>query len=147
VFGERPSERLSGRQHRSVIEGGGDKDHHPWGRPIEEARHLIDSFTGIGDLVCDPFCGGGTVPAAAVQLGRRCVAAEMDEEHYRRTVARVAEVRKPTIAFTPSREVPGYAPTPPSREEFAEMVRESFEEFDMNVIVLRPHRLPDRESS
>lgn len=158
VFGERPSDRLSGRQHRSVIKrdaiegdiiegSGGDKAHHPWGQPIEEARHLIASFSEVGELVCDPFCGGGTVPAAAAQLGRRCVATEMDEEYYRRAVARVAQVRKPTIALAPPREVPGYVPTPPSREEFAAMVGESFEEFDMNVIVLSPHRLPDREAS
>ncbi len=145
VFGERPSERLSGRQHRSVIEGsGGDKEHHPWGQPIEEALHLIDSFTDIGDLVVDPFCGGGTVPAAAVRRARRCIAAELDEEYYRRAVKRVEEEKRPQVAFAPPRPdfvPPPRPPNPENQERFAEHVREALEEFDINVIVLRPYQL------
>lgn len=106
--------------------------------------HLIDSFTDVGDLVVDPFCGGGTVPAAAVRRARRCIAAELDEEYYRRAVKRVEKERSPHVALGPPRPVFVPPPRLPSREnqqEFAEIVRERLEEFDMNVIVLRPYQL------
>ncbi len=154
VFGT-PTEEMLRRQRRSVVEGGdieggviegsgGDKEHHPWGQPIEEALHLIDSFTDIGDLVVDPFCGGGTVPAAAVRSARRCIAAELDEEYYRRAVKRVEMERSPQVAFGPPRPVfvpPPRLPSRENQEEFAEIVRERLEEFDLNVIVLRPYQL------
>jgi hypothetical protein len=35
------------------------------------AREAIDAFTRPGDLVVDPFCGGGTTIIEAVALGRR----------------------------------------------------------------------------
>ena len=40
------------------------------------AREAIKAFTQPGDLVLDPFCGGGTTLVEAISLGRR--AAGMD---------------------------------------------------------------------
>lgn len=40
------------------------------------AREVINAFSQIGDLVLDPFCGGGTTLLEAISLGRR--AAGMD---------------------------------------------------------------------
>jgi hypothetical protein len=63
------------------LEGGGrDKRFHVWGQPESEARYLVTRLTEVGDLVADPFCGGGTVPAVCKMLGRRWLATEIEKE-------------------------------------------------------------------
>jgi hypothetical protein len=59
--------------------GGGDKTHHRWGQPVSEARYFITRLTEAGDLVVDPFVGGGTIPLACKASGRRWLATEIDE--------------------------------------------------------------------
>ncbi len=63
-----------------IVGGGRDKEHHHWGQPESEAKYLITRLTEAGDLVVEPFCGGGTVPAACKALGRRWLATEIDGE-------------------------------------------------------------------
>jgi hypothetical protein len=61
-------------------EGGGrDKAYHHWGQPESEARYLVTRLTEAGDLVVDPFGGGGTVPAVCKVLGRKWLATEIDQ--------------------------------------------------------------------
>lgn len=40
------------------------------------ARDLITQYTRPGDLVADPFCGSGTIPLEAANLGRRTFASD-----------------------------------------------------------------------
>ena len=74
------------------LEGGGrDKTHHVWGQPESEARYLITRLTEAGDLVVDPYAGGGTVPAVCKALGRRWLATEIDKETVAIARKRLAE--------------------------------------------------------
>ena len=57
----------------------GTRAHHPWGQPVSEARYFVTRLTEAGDLVVDPFVGGGTVPSACKASGRRWLATEIDE--------------------------------------------------------------------
>ena len=62
-----------------LLEGGGrDKEHHDWGQDESEVEYVIQRLTEPGQLVVDPFCGGGTIPAACKTLGRRWLATEKD---------------------------------------------------------------------
>src|SRR5262245_21918242 len=36
-----------------------DKDFHVWGQSPEGMMRIVESLTRPGDLVVDPFCGGG----------------------------------------------------------------------------------------
>ena len=47
-----------------------DKRFHDWGQSVSGMAQLIESLSSPGDLVCDPFCGGGTTLVAAATLGR-----------------------------------------------------------------------------
>jgi hypothetical protein len=63
-----------------LLEGGGrDKRFHEWGQAESEAVYLIEHLTEPGQLVVDPYAGGGAFLAAAKILGRRWLATERDE--------------------------------------------------------------------
>jgi DNA modification methylase len=60
------------------VGSGADKHYHTWGQDESTARYYIDCFTQPGDLVADPFCGGGTVPYVCTVLGRDWIAFDND---------------------------------------------------------------------
>ena len=51
---------------------------HPHASPPEVMRRLIALFTEPGDLVLDPFCGGGGLLDVARNMGRNAVGFEID---------------------------------------------------------------------
>lgn len=53
---------------------GNDKRFHHWGQDMKSARYYIDCFTRTGDIVLDPFCGGGTTAVVSRHLRRRWLA-------------------------------------------------------------------------
>lgn len=48
------------------------------GKPLGLMRAIVRDYTRPGDLVVDPFCGGGTTALACAIEGRRCITSEMD---------------------------------------------------------------------
>jgi site-specific DNA-methyltransferase (adenine-specific) len=75
-----------------LIAGGGwDTDLHPCQQSQSEAEYLISRLTQPGDLVCDSYCGSGTIPAAAKKMGRRWLGCELDRNHAATARRRVAE--------------------------------------------------------
>jgi hypothetical protein len=76
--------------------GGREKDSHDYGKTLSDLEYLIEKVTVPGDLIVDPFCGGGSVPAAAKKLNRRCLATEID-----RTTALIARKRLSKVPCRP----------------------------------------------
>lgn len=62
---------------RDCVESEMDKTHHEWGQGVPEARYYIENVTLPGDLVFDPFCGGGTVLLAAAELHRQWIGTDI----------------------------------------------------------------------
>jgi hypothetical protein len=62
----------------AVVGAGRDKDYHEMGQQEAEAQFFIESLTGPGALVVDPYAGGGAFLAAAKATGRRWLATEHD---------------------------------------------------------------------
>jgi site-specific DNA-methyltransferase (adenine-specific) len=80
----------------SVFNGTGeDKRYHAWGQDEASARYYIDCLTKKGDMVLDPFCGGGTTPAMCKVLERECISYEIDEGTYKKAVKRVDQQQMP----------------------------------------------------
>jgi hypothetical protein len=57
---------------------GAEKDAHPWQKPLGNVAYYLERFSEPGELVCDPFLGGGTTAVAAQQAGRRFVGCDLD---------------------------------------------------------------------
>lgn len=70
---------------------GADKRYHHWGQDVASARYYIDCFSAPGDLVVDPFVGGGTTLVAGRLIGRRCIGFDIDPTALATTAARLAE--------------------------------------------------------
>ena len=54
---------------------------HPTSKPVELLSRLIRNSSQRGDVVLDPFAGSGSTLIACEQLGRRCVAVELDARY------------------------------------------------------------------
>jgi SAM-dependent methyltransferase len=55
-----------------------DKEHHHWGQSESGIAALVERFTRPGELVVDPFLGGGTTAVVCRDLGRRFVGCDVD---------------------------------------------------------------------
>ena len=137
LFG-RLAKRLKGRMLPGLWQGGGaDKMYHPWGQPLDEAERLIEDLTDPGDLVCDPFAGGGTVPVAAMRLGRRCVAMEKDPESHKVAMDRLISESKVRRRGFRVQRPQGYIP--PSRDE---LIGSLIETFGPRLVLVEPAPRP-----
>ena len=65
------------------------KTDHPTPKPVELARHFIRLHTKPGDLVVDPFMGGGSTALAAIAEGRRFLGVELDPGFFNMAVRRL----------------------------------------------------------
>ncbi len=62
---------------------------HPCEKPQEIMQHIIRASSREGDLVLDPFVGGGATAVAAKVLGRRFIGCELDAGYVEQARARV----------------------------------------------------------
>jgi len=72
---------------------GGERGDHPTPMPLKLARSFVRLGSRPGDLVMDPFAGGGTTLVAARGLGRRYLGFEIDPDHARAARRRLAALR------------------------------------------------------
>ena len=63
---------------------------HPTQKPVDLMKWSIETVSAAG-IVLDPFMGSGTTGVAAVQLGRRFVGIEIDEQYFDIACRRIAD--------------------------------------------------------
>ena len=63
---------------------------HPNHKPFGVVEPLLRAYSRPGDLVLDPFAGSGSIPAAALRLGRSAVCVELESEWETRVQARLS---------------------------------------------------------
>jgi site-specific DNA-methyltransferase (adenine-specific) len=66
-----------------------DQKVHPTQKPISLIKHFLKLATDIGDMVVDPFCGGGTTAKACEELNRKCITSDISEEYVNITKIRI----------------------------------------------------------
>ena len=54
---------------------------HPVDKPIDLLRQLVEPLTSDGDLVFDPFMGGGSTLLAAQTMNRQAIGIEIEERY------------------------------------------------------------------
>ena len=64
------------------IIGKGAKNEHPTAKPIALMQVMIKQSTNEGDVVLDPFAGGGSTLIAANRLNRRYIGFEINKQYY-----------------------------------------------------------------
>lgn len=67
-----------------------DKRHHHWGQSLSGMRDLMKRFVSPGDVVMDPFLGGGTTAIVALELHARFIGFDADATAIETTRARLA---------------------------------------------------------
>ena len=72
-----------------------DKRFHHWGQDIDSARYYVDNFSAPGDLVLDPFVGGGTTLVACDLIGRRGLGFDLDPAALATTALRLEQSDAP----------------------------------------------------
>lgn len=87
---------------RTTTFGSRDKTEHRWGDGDRVFLQILDWFTTPGDVVLDPFCGGGTVPVACVKTDRHYIGFELDAPTAERARARLAGVTPPLFVPEPA---------------------------------------------
>lgn len=76
-----------------------DKTLHDWQQGERAPVFLVEHFTEVGDVVCDPFSGVGTFLLAAYKLNRIAVGIEQSEENLNIIRGRISERR---FAYAPT---------------------------------------------
>jgi len=66
-----------------------DKEHHHWGQSESGTADLVSRLTKPGQLVCDPFVGGGTTAIVSLGLSRRFIGCDVDAKAVKETLTRV----------------------------------------------------------
>ena len=105
-----PCKWYGGNDQPNVVRINGIKpsaDDHPTPKPVDLMALFVRLHTAPGDLVLDPFMGGGTTLVAAKNLGRRAVGVELDER-WCELAARRCEQEVLPLAEAPA--VAGVAP-------------------------------------
>lgn len=74
---------------------------HPTEKPVALMGEILTDFTSPGELICDPFMGGGSTGVAAVKLGRRFIGIERDERYFDIARDRIAKALSQADMFVP----------------------------------------------
>ena len=69
-----------------------DKRFHEWGQGEKPIRKIIEAFTKEGEMVLDPYSGGGTVAAVCKDMKRRFLAYDVDPEAVKIGLERLATI-------------------------------------------------------
>ena len=80
--------------------------HEKTGYPTQKPRGVLDRIVKVhsrrGDLLLDFFAGSGSFGEAAVELGRRCILVDTNEEALRVMEKRFAEINVEWVNWTPT---------------------------------------------
>lgn len=68
-----------------------DQRIHPTQKPIALMAQIIEWQTAPGDLILDPYMGGGSTLRAAKNIGRRAVGIEYERDYCDRAIERLAQ--------------------------------------------------------
>ncbi len=66
---------------------------HPTQKPIGLLKHLIGIASNEGDIILDPFMGVGSTGVAAVQMRRKFIGIEIEQEYFEAAKTRLENIQ------------------------------------------------------
>jgi len=111
--------------------------------PQSFARQKIAEFTAPRDLVLDPFCGRGTIPFAAAELGRKFLGVEIFSVGWIFASTKLAPAKKDKVVAR-LRQISEIAPTTVEEGEF---FRLAFNEKTLRFLCVAREHLNWRRSN
>jgi site-specific DNA-methyltransferase (adenine-specific) len=72
---------------------------HDTQKPVALMEHYISNSSDRGDIVLDPFMGSGTTGVAALNLGRKFIGIEKDEQHFSNAIYRIENETRQQALF------------------------------------------------
>ena len=75
----------------------GKKPPHKWAKKPDAVVYFLTKFSHPGDVVLDPFCGGGGILEACKITGRNYIAFEMEEETASKARSRLSLAQAPLL--------------------------------------------------
>ncbi|MDE5935165.1 MAG: site-specific DNA-methyltransferase [Muribaculaceae bacterium] len=72
-----------------------EKRYHPTQKPIKLIKRLICASSNKGDIVLDPFVGGGSTPVVATLLERNFLGFEVEKKYYEAAMQRIEKLKSP----------------------------------------------------
>jgi site-specific DNA-methyltransferase (adenine-specific) len=89
----------------TTCNGMNEKTPHPTQKPEELLRKIILASTNPNDLILDPFCGSGTTPVCAQQLGRKWKACDLSLEYLSWAAMRLEQVPPHSPEYWKSQDI------------------------------------------
>ena len=68
-----------------------DKNYHEWGQSLGGMIDIVERLTNPGNVILDPFLGGGTTGVAAVTLGRKFIGSDIEQRNINISLERIKE--------------------------------------------------------
>lgn len=68
-----------------------DKTWHKHGQSESGIKDILERWTKTGEIVCDPFLGGGVVALVASRMGRRFIGCDNDPDAVAKSLERLAQ--------------------------------------------------------
>ena len=68
-----------------------EKEYHEWGQSLGGMLDIVERITNPGDVILDPFLGGGTTGAAAVSMGRKFIGTDIEAKNIEVSRSRIEE--------------------------------------------------------
>jgi DNA modification methylase len=92
----KPGAVLMWQPNTSIIEAGNDeltnKINHPFAKPFAVWERLIKMVSYEGQLILEPFMGGGSGVISGLRMNRRMMGCELETYHYNEAIANIKEL-------------------------------------------------------
>jgi len=74
---------------------------HPTQKPIKVLKHIIRLASNENDVVIDPFMGVGSTGVAALELNRKFIGIEINDDYFKASEKRMFNIQKPLFVAEP----------------------------------------------
>ncbi len=89
IFQKPPFKTLDYPIQDYIISEKREKSDHEWQQSESAVKNLIEQFTEINEIICDPFSGSGTFSKVAHELKRKAIGIEIDTTTYKISLQRI----------------------------------------------------------